>query len=64
MIRPNHKAVSWTLQANMPVIKINSDTTNRKCFKLHERAPYPEENSSIDNKIDSGKYRTPGEYVP
>ena len=58
MIPPTHKVVSWTLQANMPVIKVSSVTTSRKCMKLHERAPYSEEDSSIDNKIDSGKYRT------
>jgi hypothetical protein len=53
MIPPTHKAVSWNLQVNLPVIKVNSVTTNRKCVKLHERAPYPEEDSSIDNKTQA-----------
>jgi len=42
----------------MPVIKVYSVTTNRKCIKLHERAPYSGEDSSVDNKKDSGKYCT------
>jgi hypothetical protein len=55
---PTPKAVSWTPQANMPVIKVNSVTTNRKCMNLNDRTPYPEEDSTFDSKTHSDKNRT------
>jgi hypothetical protein len=64
MVPPAHKAVSSTPQANMPGIKVNSFTTNRKCIELHERAPYPEEDSPIDNKIVRQIPYPSGEHVP
>jgi hypothetical protein len=44
--------------ARIPVIKVNSDATNRNCTIVYERAPYPEEDSPPENEIDRGTIQT------
>jgi hypothetical protein len=58
-----HKAVSWNPLANIPVIKVNEDTTNRNCIKFNESTLCSENYSPTENEANRGKNLTEAVFV-